>query len=115
MGYLHAGSVRSQVVYVLSTIARENAVVKPKPDASTEADRMSQNAGARRRDNYQSYLLRLWRAGESGGWRASLEDTASRQKHFFGSFARLVEFLEGRFKLVSRVEPGSPSEGDGGE
>lgn len=69
---------------------------------------------SRRRGDYQSYLLRLWRAGESGGWRASLEDPATGQKQFFGSSARLVEFLEGQFKLVSQPEQGSssPHEGD---
>jgi|GEM_PF-1004576 len=89
--------------------------MKPKPGASTEAAHGTAQAGRRRRNNYQSYLLRLWRDGESGTWRASSEDTATGQRHFFASFARLAEFLDGQLQLVSQAEPGRPAPRDQGE
>ena len=45
---------------------------------------------------YQSYLLRLWRTGpgESGIWRASLEDTHTGQWHSFASLSAAFQFLD---------------------
>jgi hypothetical protein len=47
----------------------------------------------RRRPDYQSYLLRLWRAGEQHTWRASLQSTATEQVYHFASVEALVAFL----------------------
>jgi len=46
--------------------------------------------------DYQSYLLRLWRTGQGtdGGWRASLEDTRSGQRHGFASLDAAFSFLD---------------------
>jgi hypothetical protein len=45
---------------------------------------------------YQSYLLRMWRAnlGESAIWRASLEDTRTGQWHSFADLEATFRFLD---------------------
>jgi hypothetical protein len=42
---------------------------------------------------YQSYLLRLWRTGARGAWRASLQNTATEQVIHFADIALLLTFL----------------------
>jgi hypothetical protein len=45
---------------------------------------------------YQSYLLRLWRAYNHGQaiWRASLESAQTGERHGFADLESLVAFLE---------------------
>jgi hypothetical protein len=40
-----------------------------------------------------SYLLRLWRAGSDGGWRASLQAIPSGERHMFADLESLLAFL----------------------
>ena len=42
---------------------------------------------------YQSYLLRLWRTGAWGTWRASLQNTATEQVVQFADITSLLAFL----------------------
>jgi hypothetical protein len=42
---------------------------------------------------YQSYLLRLWRTGTHGAWRASLQNTATEQVLHFADITALLAFL----------------------
>ena len=48
-----------------------------------------------RRQQYRSYLLRLWRIRTSHGytWRATLQDTRTRQTQGFPDLAALAEYL----------------------
>lgn len=61
-----------------------------------------------RADQYQSYLLRLWRSPDEGdsAWRASLEDTATGEMEGFEDLSSLFAKLRER---TIRREP----EGDG--
>jgi hypothetical protein len=45
---------------------------------------------------YLSYLLRLWRVRQNGFdvWRASLEDTSTRERRGFDGLKALLKFLE---------------------
>jgi hypothetical protein len=43
--------------------------------------------------DYQSYLLRLWRTGADGAWRASLQNTATEQVIHFADIGALLAFL----------------------
>jgi len=53
---------------------------------------------AERSDDYQSYLLRLWRAPNrhNMAWRASLEDPHTGERRGFASLDALVAFLRER-------------------
>ena len=42
---------------------------------------------------YQSYLLRLWRAGEGKSWRVVLEQVATHERHGFADLDGLCAFL----------------------
>ena len=42
---------------------------------------------------YRSYLLRLWHTGETGPWKASLEDPLTDERRGFGSLHALFAFL----------------------
>lgn len=42
---------------------------------------------------YQAYLLRLWREGEQGSWRAVLQDAHSETQRGFASLQSLFDFL----------------------
>lgn len=57
---------------------------------------------------YQSYLLRLWRAGSgaSGVWRASLEDTRTGQWHSFASLGAAFSFLDLQTEQLSESQEG---------
>jgi hypothetical protein len=59
------------------------------------ADRFREPRTTAPRD-YQSYLLRMWRAklGESAIWRASLEDTRTGQWHSFADLEATFRFLD---------------------
>src|SRR4051812_10439250 len=42
-----------------------------------------------------SYLLRIWRAGGDGGWRASLQSIPEGERHMFADLESLLAFLLG--------------------
>ena len=44
----------------------------------------------------QSYLLRMWRDGEDGEWRAMLLTIPTQERHQFTSIESLFNFLEYR-------------------
>jgi hypothetical protein len=44
----------------------------------------------------QSYLLRIWRDGEEGEWRATLLTIPTQERHQFTSMEGLYNFLEYR-------------------
>ena len=44
----------------------------------------------------QSYLLRIWRDGEGGEWRATLLTIPTQERHQFTSMQGLFNFLEFR-------------------
>ena len=44
----------------------------------------------------QSYLLRIWRDGEVGEWRATLLTIPTQERHQFTSMEGLFNFLEYR-------------------
>ena len=44
----------------------------------------------------QSYLLRIWRDGEGGEWRAMLLTIPTQERHQFTSIESLFNFLEYR-------------------
>jgi len=55
------------------------------------------------RSGYESFLLRLWQVGEAegAGWRASLQDVRTDQRHSFDSVEGLFEFLRARTEGMS--------------
>jgi hypothetical protein len=44
-------------------------------------------------ENYQAYLLRLWRESPSEPWRASLENVTTHEQKRFADAARLLAYL----------------------
>jgi hypothetical protein len=44
-------------------------------------------------EEHWSYLLRLWRAGADGGWRASLQSIPAGERHMFADLDSLLAFL----------------------
>jgi hypothetical protein len=48
--------------------------------------------------NYQSYLLRLWRADEATPWRASLHSVSTEQLLHFADLNALIGFLLAQFE-----------------
>ncbi|MCJ7703028.1 MAG: hypothetical protein MUO62_15710 [Anaerolineales bacterium] len=47
-------------------------------------------------DTYQSYLLRMWKERNTGGWRASLENVSTHECHSFADVSTLFSFLFGQ-------------------
>jgi hypothetical protein len=45
---------------------------------------------------YIAYLVRLWRDGQAGQWRASAQSVQTGEKVLFASLAELLVFLEGQ-------------------
>ncbi|MCP4540545.1 MAG: hypothetical protein GY832_25695 [Chloroflexi bacterium] len=43
---------------------------------------------------YQSYLLRLWCAGEEKNWRVMLEHVGTHERHGFADLEGLCTFLQ---------------------
>jgi hypothetical protein len=52
-----------------------------------------------KRTEYRSFLLRLWRSGERGEWRAMLEQVGSAERHSFASLQDLLAFLQAQSDL----------------
>jgi hypothetical protein len=68
--------------------------------------------GSQEQPGYQSYLLRLWRAGEVGKpvWRASLQSTHTGKQVGFASLASLFAFLEEQIAIAeTRISDGEPT------
>lgn len=42
---------------------------------------------------YHAYLLRLWRSGADGSWRASLQVVQTGERHMFADLGSLLAFL----------------------
>lgn len=59
--------------------------------------------GAKEPDDYQSYLLRLWRVGdgEEPTWRASLQSSRSGEQVGFDSLEELFEYLRRQTRLAA--------------
>jgi hypothetical protein len=55
-------------------------------------DEQSSCSNQRAAQHY-SYLLRLWRSGADGEWRASLQSVQNGERHMFVDLASLVVFL----------------------
>ena len=71
-------------------------------------------------DSYISYLLCMWRSGESEQaiWRASLEDPMIGQRHGFRTLPDLFAFLEGLSRSENEKKPihaGQAEVKEGGE
>ena len=60
---------------------------------------------------YQSYLLRLWRTGSRGKptWRASLESAQTGERRGFADLESLFAFLEQQTNGNSRREARPPT------
>ncbi len=71
---------------------------------------MSEKAGRTGdQSDYQSYLLRLWRAKEGEeGWRASLESAQTGERKGFASLDALFDYVRSR----TRVELNECSRGE---
>jgi hypothetical protein len=56
--------------------------------------------------DYQSYLLRLWRVSEGGywTWRASLQDVATAQRHSFASLEAMFGWVESQISAPTPPE-----------
>jgi hypothetical protein len=62
--------------------------------------------------HYQSYLLRLWRTGDDGPWRATLEDTLSSERHSFADVESLYAYLRQQMSDVARSPSRARKEAD---
>ncbi len=66
------------------------------------------------RRNYQSYLLRLWRAERQDAWRASLQSTATAQLLHFADVEAMIAFLVAELAAaVDDAGAGEPAIKDG--
>jgi hypothetical protein len=61
--------------------------------------------------NYISYLVRLWRSGESNAWRATLQDPHTGQQFRFETVESLFVFLQDQLGQSVRA-PAAPSDPD---
>lgn len=55
---------------------------------------MSRRAKRKRPVRYLAYLIRLWRDGDRGPWRATLQDPHTQERRNFATLAGLRDFLE---------------------
>jgi hypothetical protein len=55
--------------------------------------------------DYDSYLLRLWRANPQAPWQASLQSTATGEIHQFGDVESLWAFVMARLDVDSAQPP----------
>lgn len=56
--------------------------------------------------NYYSYLLRLWREGDTAPWRASLEDAHTGERRNFACLRDLFRALESEIDGQSMIHEG---------
>jgi hypothetical protein len=73
---------------------------------------MSERAGRTEgQSDYQSYLLRLWRAKEGEeGWRASLESAQTGERKGFATLDALFDYVRSRTRVA--LSECSRGEGD---
>jgi hypothetical protein len=66
---------------------------------------------------YRSFLLRLWQAQVGGElvWRASLENSHTRQRRGFTSLADLFTFLENEVGGAVKGQRALETDGEGGD
>lgn len=64
----------------------------PPPDEKAPTESHSFRAIVQPEERY-SYLLRLWRNGPNGGWRASLQSVQTGEQHMFADLESLLAFL----------------------
>ena len=43
---------------------------------------------------YRAYLLRMWREGETKGWRATIQNPTTGERRSFANLSALLAFLE---------------------
>jgi len=55
-------------------------------------------------ESYHSFLLRLWRTGTDGTWKASLLDPVTGQRAGFSSVTALFRFLRERLNVTTDAE-----------
>lgn len=60
-------------------------------------------------DNYQSYLLRLWRESEQAPWRASLQSAVTEQTFRFATVEALIAFLMAQIDGTHKPVNNTPS------
>jgi hypothetical protein len=53
--------------------------------------------------HYQSYLLRLWRAGEEKAWRMMLEHIGTHERYGFADLEGLCTFLREQMSDAAHV------------
>jgi hypothetical protein len=58
----------------------------------------------RNRGDYHSFLLRLWRVGDEGGWRVSLTRVADEKRLNFARLEDAMSFLEAQTRLSDEEE-----------
>ncbi|MCI0521515.1 MAG: hypothetical protein L0Z70_14815 [Chloroflexi bacterium] len=54
---------------------------------------------------YMSYLLRIWREGSHGEWRASLQNIATGECLSYASPSDLFEYLKSQFETTIHPKP----------
>ena len=55
---------------------------------------------------YYAYLLRMWRTGSDGPWRASLEDAQTGERVGFGCLAEACSYLQARAGEATWIRDG---------
>ena len=50
------------------------------------------------KSQYQSYLMRLWRAGRDKAWRVMIESVETHERHGFADVEGLCAFLHDQMK-----------------
>jgi hypothetical protein len=63
---------------------------EPGPDKGAAEPRLARPTA---HEEHWSYLLRIWRAGSEGGWRASLQSIPEGERHMFADLESLLAFL----------------------
>jgi hypothetical protein len=67
--------------------------------------------------DYYAYLIRLWRTGVDGPWRASLEDARTGERIGFGDLSQAYAYLRGKTgrptEVTGTAEPLRGREDDG--
>ena len=54
---------------------------------------LSPTQGVGSQADYNAWLLRLWRSGAQGDWRASLQSVRTGERHMFADLESLLVFL----------------------
>jgi hypothetical protein len=74
----------------------------------------TQNGGAtameqtKRGENYDSYLLRIWRGGEQNQWRWLLQNIRTGEQKGFSDLDALTRFLEHTYRTFDTFTPDFP-------